>query len=138
MDRQASERVFEPLSLITYSHDGHGLGQLRRHTNIAAKFVQAAPGSSALMVTGCPRGNPLLLPKGVDFIKVPSLIKVDTGDYAPVGLRITRKKARAIRASVILNAVAQFKPDLLLVDHVPSGTYCDILTSLRLLSSLDQ
>ena len=137
MDRQASERLFEPLSLITYSHDGYGLGHLRRNTNIAAKFVQEAPGSSALMVTGCPPGNLLLLPKGVDFIKVPSLIKVDAGEYAPLGLRISRKKARAIRASVILNAVAQFKPDLLLVDHVPAGTYGELLPTLRMLKELD-
>jgi hypothetical protein len=33
------------LSLMTYSHDGYGLGHLRRNTNIAANFVQQAPGS---------------------------------------------------------------------------------------------
>src|SRR5260370_21323755 len=111
------------LSLMTYSHDGYGLGHLRRNTNIASNFIQEAPGSSVLMLTGCPPGNPLLLPKGVDFIKVPSLIKVDTGDYAPLGLRISRQKAKAIRVSVILGAASQFKPNLVLVDHVPPRTY---------------
>src|SRR5690348_392338 len=107
---------FEPLSLMTYSHDGYGLGHLRRNTNVGTKFVQEAPGSSVLMLTGCPPGNPLLLPKGIDFIKVPSLIKIDTGVYAPHGLRVSRQKAKAIRASVILSAVMQFEPDVLLVD----------------------
>src|SRR5258708_37198389 len=137
MDGQLSEVVFEPLSLMTYSHDGYGLGHLRRNTNIAAKFVQEAPGSSVLMLTGCPPGNPLLLPKGVDFIKVPSLIKVDTGVYVPLGLRINRQKAKAIRASVILSAVIHFKPNLLLVDHVPSGTYGELLPTLGMLKELD-
>jgi predicted glycosyltransferase len=137
MDEQLPELVFEPLSLMTYSHDGYGLGHLRRNTNIAAKFVQEAPGSSVLMLTGCPPGNPLLLPKGVDFIKVPSLIKVDTGAYVPLGLRISRQKAKAIRASVILSAVMHFKPNLLLVDHVPAGTYGELLPTLRMLKELD-
>jgi predicted glycosyltransferase len=89
------------------------------------------------MITGCPPGNPLLLPKGVDFIKVPSLIKVDTGDYAPLGLRISRQKAKAIRVSVILGAASQFEPNLVLVDHVPSGTYGELLPTLQMLKELD-
>jgi predicted glycosyltransferase len=123
---------------MTYSHDGYGLGHLRRSTNIAAQFVQETPGSSVLMLTGCPPGNPLLLPKGVDFIKVPSLIKVDTGAYAPHGLRISRQKAKSIRASVILSAVIEFKPNLLLVDHVPTGIYGELLPTLRILKELGE
>lgn len=136
MDRYLSELDVDPPTLMTYSHDGYGLGHLRRNTNIASKFLQEAPGSSVLMLTGCPPGNPLLLPKGVDFIKVPSLVKVDTGDYAPIGLRIGRQKAKAIRASVILSAVAEFKPNLLLVDHVPAGTYGELLPTLQMLKEL--
>lgn len=130
--------VCEPLSLMTYSHDGYGLGHLRRNSNIAVKFVQEAPGSSVLMLTGCPPGNPFPLPKGIDFIKVPSLIKVDTGVYSPHGLRISRQKAKAIRASVIQSAAIQFKPNLFLVDHVPAGTYGELLPTLWMLKELDE
>jgi predicted glycosyltransferase len=122
---------------MTYSHDGYGLGHLRRNTNIAAKFVQETPGSSVLMITGCPPGNPFVLPKGVDFIKVPSLIKVDTGAYVPLRLRISRQKTKAIRASVIQSAVIQFKPKIVLVDHVPAGTYGELLPTLRMLKEFD-
>ncbi len=128
---------YDPFRLVTYSHDGYGLGHLRRASNIAARFVQDTPGSTALMLTGCPVGNVFLLPKGVDFIKVPSLIKVDTGAYDPLGLRIDRKKAKAIRASTILTAVTQFKPHLFLVDHVPAGIYGELLPTLRMLKQLD-
>ena len=128
---------YEPFRLVTYSHDGYGLGHLRRTSNIAARFVQDTPGCTALMLTGCPVGNVFLLPKGVDFIKVPSLIKVDTGVYAPLGLRIGRKRAKAIRASTILSAVTQFKPHVLLVDHVPAGVYGELLPTLRMLRGLD-
>ena len=132
-----SEFVSEPLSLMTYSHDGYGLGHLRRNTNIAVKFVEEAPGSSVLMLTGCPPGNPFPLPKGIDFIKVPSLVKVDAGVYTPASLRISRQKAKAIRASVIQSAAIQFKPKLFLVDHVPAGTYGELLPTLWMLKELD-
>jgi len=138
MSRPTSEYLFEPLSLMTYSHDGYGLGHLRRNTNIAAQFVQEAQGSSVLMLTGCPPGNPFPLPKGIDFIKVPSLVKVDTGVYAPASLRISRHKAKAIRASVILGAVMEFKPNLFLVDHVAAGTYGELLPTLRMLKRLGE
>src|SRR5262249_760234 len=128
---------YEPFSLVTYSHDGYGLGHLRRTSNIAARFVEETSGSTALMLTGCPVGNVFLLPKGVDFIKVPSLIKVDTGEYAPLGLPIGRKQAKAIRACTILGAVTQFKPDLFLVDHVAAGVYGELLPTLRMLRGRD-
>ena len=137
MDTHLPEFVSEPLSLMTYSHDGYGLGHLRRSSNIALQFVQEAPGSSVLMLTGCPPGNPFPLPKGIDFIKVPSLIKVDTGNYSPLGLRISRQKAKAIRASVIQSAALQFKPKLFVVDHVPAGTYGELLPTLWMLKELD-
>ena len=137
MDKVLSEFFLEPLSLVTYSHDGYGLGHLRRNTNIAVKFVEEAPGSSVLMLTGCPPGNPFPLPKGIDFIKVPSLVKVDAGVYTPASLRISRQKAKAIRASIILSAAIQFKPHVLLVDHVPAGTYGELLPALLTLKELD-
>jgi predicted glycosyltransferase len=138
MDRHLSEFVSKPVALMTYSHDGYGLGHLRRNTNIAARFVQVVPGSTVLMLTGCPPGNPFPLAKGIDFIKVPSLVKVDTGVYEPTSLRISRRKAKAIRASVILSAVMEFKPNILLVDHVPAGTYGELLPTLRMLKALDE
>ncbi len=133
MDLQDLGNEVDALTLMTYSHDGYGLGHLRRSCNISASFVQEAAGSSVLMLTGCPSGNPLFLPKGVDFIKLPSIIKVDTGAYMPLSLRIGRQKAKAIRTATIQTAVAQFQPHLLLVDHVPVGVYGELLPTLRML-----
>jgi len=137
MRRQSSKPYREPLSLMTYSHDGYGLGHLRRNSNIAARFVQEVPGSTALMLTGCPAGNVFPLPKGVDFIKIPSLVKVDTGVYTPLGLCISRQKAKGIRSSTIESAVSQFKPRVFLVDHVPAGVHGELLSTLRMLRELD-
>jgi predicted glycosyltransferase len=137
MDRQPSKIESEPLSLMTYSHDGYGLGHLRRTSTIAARFVREMPGSTVLMLTACPAGNIFLLPEGVDFIKIPSLVKVDTGVFAPQGLRVSRKKAKAIRTSIIKSAVSRFKPHIFLVDHVPNGVYGELLPTLETLRELD-
>ena len=137
MDIEPLGTDHESLSLVTYSHDGYGLGHLRRNSIIAAGFVREIPHSTALMLTGCPVGNLFPLPKGVDFLKVPSLIKVDTGVYNPLGLRVRRHKAKAIRSSIIESAVSQFKPHVVLVDHLPSGIYGELLPTLSMLKGLD-
>ena len=71
---RGSERV----RVMLYSHNGVGLGHLRRNINIATRFVSELPGSSVLLLTGCPLGDFFQLPPGVDFIKIPSIIKIDT------------------------------------------------------------
>jgi predicted glycosyltransferase len=137
MDKPVPEIESESLSLMTYSHDGYGLGHFRRTANIAAQVVQEMPDSTVLMLNGCPSGTPFQLPKGVDCIKVPSVIKVGTGAYIPASLRIGRQKAKAIRSSTIQSAVIQFQPHVFLIDHVPAGLYGELLPSLEMLRGLD-
>src|SRR5438874_12566441 len=64
--------------VMTYSHDGFGLGHLRRNTTIASVLARQVPDSSVLMLIGCPSGAVFKLPTGVDFIKLPSVIKRNT------------------------------------------------------------
>src|SRR2546429_318878 len=74
--------------IMTYSHDGFGLGHLRRNTTIASHLANELPTSSILMLIGCPTGAVFKLPPGVDFMKLPSVIKRDTGVWHPLRLRI--------------------------------------------------
>src|SRR5690349_6939695 len=106
---------------MTYTHDGFGLGHLRRTTNIASRLVQDVPGSSVLMLVGCSLGSFFELPTGVDCLKVPSIIKTGNGVYHPLSLHVTVDEMKALRASTIQEAVRVFKPKLLLVDHKPTG-----------------
>ena len=121
------------LSLLMYSHDGFGLGHLRRNTAIATRFVEEMSGSTALMLVGCPGGAFFELPPGVDFIKVPSIIKVGTGLWRPRTLRLDVEKTRAIRAATILKAAELFKPDVFLVDYTPTGVWGELLPTLQML-----
>jgi predicted glycosyltransferase len=123
----------EPVCVMAYSHDGFGLGHLRRNTNIAARLVQDVPDSNALLVVGCPRGAFFESPPGVDFIKVPSIVKVDTGVHQPLNLRIDLGKIKALRASTILKVAEIYQPHLFLVDHVPTGVWAELLPTLQML-----
>jgi predicted glycosyltransferase len=118
---------------MAYSHDGFGLGHLRRNTNIATRFVRDMPGANALLLMGCPPGAFFTSLPGIDFVKIPSIVKVTAEVYRPLNLRISLRKIKAIRASVILNATELFEPDLFLVDHVPTGVWAELLPTLGML-----
>ncbi len=123
----------EPVCVMAYSHDGFGLGHLRRNTNIAGRFVQQVPGSNVLLVVGCPRGAFFESPPAVDFIKVPSIVKVGTGVHRPLNLRINVKKMQALRVSMIQTVTEVFQPHVILVDHVPTGIWGELLPTLKML-----
>jgi predicted glycosyltransferase len=119
--------------VMTYSHDGFGLGHLRRNTTIASAIARKVPDSSVLMLIGCPSGAVFKLPTGVDFIKLPSIIKRNTGVWLPLRLRIGLEKTKALRVATIQEAVRVFHPQVLLVDHVPVGIWGELLPSLQML-----
>ena len=119
--------------IMTYSHDGFGLGHLRRNTTIASHLASEVPKSSVLMMIGCPSGAVFKLPPGVDFIKLPSIIKRDTGVWEPLRLRVGLDKTKALRVATILEVANVFHPQLLLVDHVPLGVWGELLPLLETL-----
>ena len=119
--------------VMTYSHDGFGLGHLRRNTTIASILAHQVPDSSVLMMIGCPSGAVFRLPTGVDFIKLPSVVKRHTGVWLPLRLRIGLEKTKALRVATIHEAVRVFHPQILLVDHVPVGIWGELLPSLKML-----
>lgn len=119
--------------VMTYSHDGFGLGHLRRNTTIASHLAGEIPKSSVLMLIGCPAGAVFSLPAGVDFIKLPSIIKRDTGVWHPLRLRIGLDKTKELRSAVLQQVARVFHPQLLLVDHVPLGVWGELLPLLEML-----
>lgn len=123
----------DPACMMAYSHDGFGLGHLRRNTNIATRFVRTTPRSNALLLMGCPPGAFFGAPAGIDFIKVPSIVKIAAESYRPLNLRISLQKMKALRASLIQKTAEVFKPHLFLVDHVPTGVWAELLPTLQML-----
>lgn len=127
----------DPITVMTYSHDGYGLGHLRRNSTIASSLVRQMPQSSVLMLVGCPVGAFFELPPGVDFIKVPSIIKVAAGSYQPYGIRVGLEKTKMLRAATIATAAEVLQPDIFLVDHVATGVWGELLPTLHALRTSD-
>jgi len=121
--------------VMFYSHNGFGLGHLRRTTTIAGRLAADVPDSSVLMVVGTPANAIFRMPPGVDVIKVPSVIKVGQGTWHPRTLRIGQDHMKNLRAVMIRTAADAFRPHALLVDYVPTGVWGELLPTLRMLKA---
>lgn len=128
----AASSAAEGPRVLLYSHDGVGLGHLQRNFNIASALVAAVEGASALLVGGSPHGFDCRLPPGVDWIKLPSVVKQGTGRWRPRTLDVGQARVLRLRAASIAAAVEHFQPDLWVVDHLPTGVWGELLPILEL------
>ena len=118
-------------SVMMYSHDTIGLGHMRRNSAIAEELVARVPGLSVLMLVGCPAGMIFAPKPGIDYIKLPSLAKLGRDRWQSGSLRIDADTARALRAGILERVAETFKPDILLVDHEPTGVWNELVAPLR-------
>jgi predicted glycosyltransferase len=116
---------------VIYSHDTYGLGHLTRSTRIARGVMEAFPDGSVLLLSGSPIAHRFSFPAGVDYVKLPSVVKAGPDTYVARELNISRRRIRQMRAQLILDAIALFRPHLLLVDNVPVGMKGELLPTLR-------
>ncbi|ADU61336.1 MAG: glycosyltransferase [Pseudodesulfovibrio sp.] len=116
-------------NILMYSHDTYGLGHIRRTMAIARNLVR--PGVNILIVTGSPIVGRYTMPKGVDFVRMPGMIKKSNTVYVPHSIKVDPKIAIAIRKNIILSTAKAFKPDLFIVDKVPAGLKGEVLPTLK-------
>src|SRR5206468_9393293 len=119
--------------LMIYSQDGFGLGHLRRNLNIATQVQRRAPQSVILIVADSPAAPFFRLPPRCDFIKVPTLVKVNTGLWSTDRLNLVNEELLAIRSEIMENVATGFRPHLVLVDHMPNGILGELAKPLRVL-----
>ena len=119
-------------TVLMYSHDGFGLGHMRRSLNIASRFVREVPGASVLMLVGSPSADLMTMPPGVDFMKLPSIVKVGTNDWRPRRLQVSVDAARELRSRLIMRTAEALRPKLFLADHVPAGVWGELVPTLRM------
>ncbi|HEY5913553.1 MAG TPA: glycosyltransferase [Verrucomicrobiae bacterium] len=104
-----------------YSHDGLGLGHVRRHVAIASALMRRAPEARILLATSVDEVSELGLPPHVDTLKLPGLRKVANGQYAARRLGLERFEIHRLRSALLRAAVGSFEPDVVLVDRHPLG-----------------
>lgn len=121
--------------LLIYSQDGLGLGHLRRTTLLAAAFLAARPQASVLTISDSPIGQFFAATPGHDYLKLPSIRKVGPGNWSPVTLSSPFTDVLAMRRDIIRTTAVSFKPDVLLVDHMPHGAMGELVPTLQALRS---
>lgn len=117
--------------LLLYGHDTYGLGHLRRNLTLATGLTSRFPDLSILLLTGSPVVHQFALPKNVDYIKLPSVVKVADEDYHARSLHLHPVEIVRMRTALLREAVSGFAPDVVLVDHAPTGMKGELLPALR-------
>lgn len=119
---------------MLYSHDGLGLGHVRRNLALASALADAADGVSVLLATGVPEVDELgSSQRGTDVLRLPGLRKVANERYTPRRLQISSADLRVLRANLLVAAVEAFAPDVLVVDKHPLGVRGELRPALRAL-----
>jgi len=107
--------------LLIYSQDGLGLGHLRRARNIAREVVAREPGCAVLIVSDSPATPFFASLPGVDYLKLPTILKGDRSVWRPGSLPFETSEVVTLRARLMLSIMREFNPDVVLVDHMPLG-----------------
>ena len=123
------------LRVLMYSHDTFGLGHLRRCRTIAHALVQHFSGMQVLIVSGSEIAGAFDYRSRVDFVKIPSVIKLRNGEYTSLSKHIDLKNTIELRKSIIRQTAESFQPDIFIVDKEPMGLRAEIEDTLAYLKS---
>ncbi len=119
--------------VLIYSHDSFGLGHLRRCLAIAHSLVERHKKLNVLILSGSPIIGRFSFRARVDFVRVPGIIKLRSGEYTSLNLHVNIEHTLALRASIIEYTAQVFDPHLFLVDKEPLGLLGEARDTLRML-----
>jgi predicted glycosyltransferase len=122
--------------LLVYSQDGFGLGHMRRTSLLAGEFLAARPDASALTISDSPLGHFFSASQGHDYLKLPSIRKAGPGRWGSVSLSMAFSEVLELRRQIIRSTVLSYRPDIVLVDHMPHGAMGELVPTLEALESL--
>ncbi len=107
--------------VVFYSHDTFGLGNIRRTLSICQFLMKSIPDLSILIISGSPMVHSFRIPEGVDYIKLPCLSRTKCNGYGPKYLKEHTRDIVKLRTELILAALVNFQPDMVIVDKKPYG-----------------
>jgi predicted glycosyltransferase len=126
-------RRFEDARILMYSHDTFGLGHLRRCRAIAHALVEDYSGLQILIISGATIAGAFDYRARVDFVKIPSVIKLRNGEYTSLDRHIELHETLKMRQSIIRSTAETFKPDIFIVDKEPMGLRGEVEDTLTYL-----
>jgi predicted glycosyltransferase len=116
-------------NILMYSHDTYGLGHLRRTMAIAEHLRRR--GVNILILTGSSLAGRFETPDGVDFVRIPGMIKKTNEEYLPLSIKINARHALNIRRNIIVATAKAFQPHLFIVDKAPMGLRREVIPTLK-------
>jgi predicted glycosyltransferase len=116
-----------------YSHDTFGLGHLRRCRAIAHALAERFRGMHILIISGSPIAGAFDFKARVDFIKIPSVIKLRNGEYTSIDRHIALDDTLTMRAAMIRDTAKSFDPDIFITDKEPLGLRGELEETLHYL-----
>ncbi len=115
---------------LLYSHDGYGLGHVRRNTLLARAVLGADPAAVVSLVTGLGvRTSWLRESPRVRVHRVPPMLKATDGSYRNEGLSF--EDAVREREARFARLVEEERPDVVVVDRHPYGTAGELRAGLE-------
>jgi predicted glycosyltransferase len=123
------------MRMMVYSHDGFGLGNIRRMLAICTHLLDSIPELSILVVSGSPMLHSFRLPRRLDYIKLPCLNRGTSGEMSVKYLGTEIDETVKLRSELILSAIANFKPDIFLVDKKPYGIRHELKSAIEYLKT---
>ncbi len=123
------------MRMMVYSHDGFGLGNIRRMLAICTHLLDSIPELSILVVSGSPMLHSFRLPRRLDYIKLPCLNRGTSGEMSVKYLGTEIDETVKLRSELILSAIANFKPDIFLVDKKPYGIRNELKSAIEYLKA---
>ena len=117
------------MNILMYSHDTYGLGHIRRTLALARNIILDE--HNIIILTGSPLVGRFDIPYGIDFVRIPGMIKRNNDLYLPHSIKVEPALALAIRRSIILATAQAFRPALFLVDKAPLGLKNEVVPTLR-------
>lgn len=128
-------RRLEDARILMYSHDTFGLGHLRRCRTIAHSLVEDFRGLNVLIISGSPIAGAFDYRARVDFVKIPSVIKLRNGEYTSMEQHIDLHETLKMRQSIIRHTAESFQPDIFIVDKEPMGLRGEVEDTLAYLKA---
>ena len=128
-------RRLDDVRILMYSHDTFGLGHLRRCRTIAHSLVEDFHGLSILIISGATIAGAFDYRARVDFVKIPSVIKLRNGEYTSLEKHIDLHETLKMRQSIIRHTAETFDPDIFIVDKEPLGLRGEVEETLAYLKT---
>lgn len=116
--------------VAVFSPDSYGLGHFRRSMLISERLLEEPAIDGVVLITGSPLAHRFTPKRGIDVVTLPTVTKDEQGRYrsgdgdSPIAEVL---RARGIAAA---DTVRAYRPDLLLVDHAPTGLAGELNTML--------